>query len=98
MAENGLRLSELCTEADCHCMFEQVKEKLGYSDLTIHQQQAILKFVSGCDVLVVLPTGSGKSVCFAVLPWPIPRKAYTAVLQPLLHYKDCIMCLLINIM
>ena len=48
---------------------KQVGEKLGYSALTIHQQEAILEFVSGRDVLVVLPTGSGKSVCFAVLPW-----------------------------
>ena len=50
------------------CLGEVARE-FGYSSLSTHQQEAILKFVSGTDVLVVLPTGSGKSICFAVLPW-----------------------------
>ena len=43
--------------------------RLGYSSLSDHQQKAVVEFVGGHDVLVVLPTGSGKSVCFASLPW-----------------------------
>lgn len=50
----------------CLC---DVTRRLGYSELTPYQQEAVLKFVSGTDVLVVLPTGSGKSICFAALPW-----------------------------
>ncbi len=42
--------------------------KLGYSRLKEHQLQVILSFVEGNDVFGVLPTGYGKSLCYAVLP------------------------------
>ena len=32
------------------------------------QTSAIKEFVTGRDVLVVLPSGSGKSLCYAALP------------------------------
>ena len=32
------------------------------------QKEAITSFVEGNDVLVILPTGYGKSLCFALLP------------------------------
>ena len=41
---------------------------LGYSKLKPTQQEVVEKFVSGRDVFVCLPTGSGKSLCYAVLP------------------------------
>ena len=53
------------------------------------QQEAILKFVPGTDVLVVLPTGSGKSICFAILPWLLDSlrghmlKSIAVVIAPL---------------
>lgn len=43
-------------------------EKLGYSTLREHQVQAVKAFVRGQDVFVSLPTGSGKSLCFCILP------------------------------
>lgn len=43
---------------------ESVQE-LGYEKPTPDQEEAIVKFVSGRDVFISLPTGSGKSVCFA---------------------------------
>ena len=42
--------------------------KLGYSQLKSVQHEVVTKFVSGKDVFVSLPTGSGKSLCYAVLP------------------------------
>ena len=42
--------------------------KLGYVEPTQDQQQAIKEFVKGKDVLVCLPTGAGKSLCFAAIP------------------------------
>ena len=42
--------------------------KLGYPALRPHQKTAITSFVQGRDVFVCLPTGSGKSLCFAILP------------------------------
>ena len=46
-----------------------VGERLGYRNLTDSTFEAILQLVGGCDVLVVLPIGSGTSACFAILPW-----------------------------
>jgi len=42
--------------------------KLGYEELRPKQSQALRSFVSGCDVFVCLPTGSGKSLCYCLLP------------------------------
>ena len=43
---------------------QSVKE-LGYHQPTDDQAEALQKFVSGHDVFISLPTGSGKSLCFA---------------------------------
>ncbi len=40
---------------------------LGYT-LKPEQKQALLKFVGGQEVLVSLPTGFGKSLCYILLP------------------------------
>ena len=41
---------------------------VGYSALRERQQQIVKAFVPGQDVFVALPTGSGKSLCFCILP------------------------------
>ncbi len=41
---------------------------LGYQGLRPQQQQAVHTFVTGHDVFVSMPMGSGKSLCFAILP------------------------------
>jgi ATP-dependent DNA helicase RecQ len=41
---------------------------LGYDQLRDLQLEVILKFVSGKDVFAILPTGYGKSLCYACLP------------------------------
>ena len=46
---------------------EAVNE-LGYRSVKQHQQQVIECFVGGSDVFGVLPTGYGKSLCYACLP------------------------------
>ena len=43
--------------------------RIGYSKLTPQQEEATVAFVNGNDVFISLPTGSGKTVCFAVLPF-----------------------------
>ena len=43
--------------------------KLDYSRATDDQANAIREFVAGTDVFVTLPTGSGKSLCYAALPF-----------------------------
>ena len=43
-------------------------ERLGYAKLKKEQIDVIDSFVKGNDVFAVLPTGFGKSLCFACLP------------------------------
>ena len=37
--------------------------------ITDNQREIIFNFIRGKDVYVSLPTGAGKSLCFAVLPY-----------------------------
>ena len=41
---------------------------MGFSTLRQHQVEAVSLFMSGRDVFVSLPMGSGKSLCYCILP------------------------------
>ena len=41
---------------------------VGIASLKAKQREAITRFVGGEDVFVCLPTGFGKSLCYALLP------------------------------
>ena len=43
-------------------------EELGYSNLRVKQKEAIMHYLQGKDVFISLPTGSGKSLCYYILP------------------------------
>ena len=45
-----------------------VVASLGYSNLKKEQHAVITNFVSGNDVFGILPTGYGKTLCYACLP------------------------------
>ena len=55
-------------ERDLASIMRRAASALGYSALKAEQEQAITHFVNGNDVFVFLPTGYGKSLCFALLP------------------------------
>ena len=42
--------------------------EMGYSLIRDKQKEAILGFLSGRDTFISLPTGSGKSLCYSILP------------------------------
>ena len=41
---------------------------LGYVEIRLLQETAARAFVTGSDVFLSIPTGDGKSLCYAVLP------------------------------
>ena len=43
-------------------------QKLGYNKPSEEQEKAVSEFLRGRDVFVSLPTGAGKSLCYACLP------------------------------
>ena len=43
-------------------------QALGYEEATCEQRESIKNFVLGRDVFVSIPTGTGKSLCYAALP------------------------------
>lgn len=59
---------EMNATKDLKAVCEQAAASLGYSQLKPQQLEAMMAFISGKDVFVVLPTGFGKSLIYASLP------------------------------
>lgn len=55
-------------EGNLQELVRQAGRQLGIAMLTGDQERAACEFASGRDVFVCLPTGSGKSICYALLP------------------------------
>jgi len=58
-----------------------LRELFGFDDFRPGQEQAVVGALAGCDVLVVMPTGAGKSLCYQ-LP-ALLREDLTIVVSPL---------------
>ena len=54
--------------SDYLSVIKDAASSIGYSSLKNEQTTAIEAFIGGKDVFVSLPTGYGKSLCFALLP------------------------------
>lgn len=50
------------------CVLEEAVKEAGFESLKAEQHKALEAFVSGKDTFVVLPTGYGKSIIYAILP------------------------------
>ena len=68
MAIHCARIDEETAEKAITCIIQ----KLGYSQLKPEQLKVIMEFVCGKDVFAVLPTGFGKTLCYACLPLVLP--------------------------
>ena len=64
-----LRLNSLFSERDVENAIIMAVRRLGYNEPTSEQSQALQAFLRGKNVLVCLPTGTGKSLFYASLPY-----------------------------
>jgi len=66
-------MSERQQTADVYSIVEKAAENLGCVALKPKKREAVVEFVNGRDVFVVLPTGYGKSLCYGILPTVFER-------------------------
>lgn len=59
-----------------------LKAKFGYESFAYGQKEAIESALAGNDTLVILPTGSGKSICYQL--YPFVKEGTTIIISPLL--------------
>ena len=71
------RLNAIVNEPDLRVAILGSVQSMGFDSPTENQTSAIEIFVRGHDVFISLPTGSGKSVCFASLPGVFDRLRQT---------------------
>ena len=86
-------------EMDVDRAIQAASRRLGYSSLRREQEEAIKEFAVGKDVFLSVPTGGGKSLCYAILPWlfdelrQTPCKSIVIVVSPLIALmKDQVRC------
>ena len=78
----------MLTEMDVGDSAAMAARTLGYETLKDLQRSVIVSFINGNDIFAVLPTGYGKSLCFACLPLVFdilfhPQEASIIVVTPL---------------
>ena len=78
----GVKMSKMASTED---VVSDVALEMGYTSLC-DKQEAILGFMRGRGVLVSLPTGSGKNLCYSILPKVFNRVKKEAEIQ---QYCNC---------
>ena len=67
-----IQIPRLACSQDVDSAIVYAFRTLGYDRPTWEQERAIRGFLTGRDVLVIIPTGSGKSLCY-VVRYLVPR-------------------------
>ena len=62
--------------------YELLKKHFGYDSFREGQERLIDAILAGCDVLGVMPTGAGKSICYQIPTLMLP--GITLVVSPLI--------------
>ena len=69
-----------------------LKKFFGYDSFRPGQEQIVQRLLAGQDVLAVMPTGAGKSICYQVPALLLP--GITLVVSPLVSLMKDQVCLL----
>ena len=69
---------------DSRQFYTVLSERFGFQSLRPMQSDAITRVMQGLDALVVMPTGSGKSLCFQLPALVLPSPGVTLVFSPLI--------------
>ncbi|MFC3913542.1 ATP-dependent DNA helicase RecQ [Pseudaeromonas sharmana] len=59
-----------------------LREVFGYQEFRPGQQQVVQQVISGCDGLVIMPTGGGKSLCYQIPA--LVRPGLAVIVSPLI--------------
>ena len=54
---------------DLYAVILRAGTRLGYTAIRPNQHKAVKSFIEGSNVFISLPTESGKSFCYSVLPF-----------------------------
>ncbi len=65
-----------------HRAQELLKKTFGYDDFRLNQEQIISSLIDGRDVLALMPTGGGKSICYQIPA--IVREGVGVIVSPLI--------------
>ncbi len=65
-----------------HRAHELLKKTFGYDDFRLNQEQIISSLIDGRDVLALMPTGGGKSICYQIPA--ITRDGVGIIVSPLI--------------
>ena len=65
-----------------------LEERFGFPSLRPRQEEIVLRVMAGGDALVVMPTGSGKSLCYQLPALAMPGEGTTLVFSPLIALME----------
>lgn len=65
-----------------------LEDRFGFPSLRPLQEQIVARVMDGGDALVVMPTGSGKSLCYQLPALALPGEGTTLVFSPLIALME----------